>query len=226
MRRRRRAQGEIGRYGGATWHKKRTAASRCANFTNGNHGGNQPKRVSKRHVDPRSRTPSAPQTHPTTVMSFAISSSINAAALSARRAASGSDNVRARAFVRAQPKKSVKAFSICADDAFATRVRAAMAAVGGPPPTPKAEIPQMKKAGAPLPLLPPPRRLRPRHLPRLPRLPPPPTTSPGIPPPAAPPRPPRRASRPSTSITSIPTSPPRRPPTPATPPPRPPRPRT
>ena len=84
-------------------------------------------------------------------MSFAISSSINAAALSARRAASGSDNVRARAFVRAQPKKSVKAFSICADDAFAARVRAAMAAVGGPPPTPKAEIPQMKKAGAPVP---------------------------------------------------------------------------
>ena len=92
-------------------------------------------------------------------MSFAISSSINAAALSARRAASGSDNVRARAFVRAQPKKSVKAFSICADDAFAARVRAAMAAVGGPPPTPKAEIPQMKKAGAPVPPPPAPKKV-------------------------------------------------------------------
>lgn len=102
-------------------------------------------------------------------MSFAISSSINAAALSARRAASGSDNVRARAFVRAQPKKSVKAFSICADDAFAARVRAAMAAVGGPPPTPKAEIPQMKKAGAPVPPPPAPKAAAPAPPPPAPK---------------------------------------------------------
>ena len=45
-------------------------------------------------------------------MSFTISSSINAAALSARHAAPGSNNVRARAFVRAQPKKSVATFSV------------------------------------------------------------------------------------------------------------------
>ena len=59
-------------------------------------------------------------------MSFTISSSINAAALSARHAAPGSNNVRARAFVRAQPKKSVATFSVCADDAFAARVAAAV----------------------------------------------------------------------------------------------------
>ena len=102
-------------------------------------------------------------------MSFAISSSINAAALSARRAASGPDNVRARAFVRAQPKKSVKAFSICADDAFAARVRAAMAAVGGPPPTPQWEIPQVKKAGAPAPPPPAPRAAAPAPPPPAPK---------------------------------------------------------
>jgi len=60
-------------------------------------------------------------------MSFTISSSINATALSARHAAPGSNNVRARAFVRAQPKKSVATFSVCADDAFAARVAAAKA---------------------------------------------------------------------------------------------------
>ena len=146
-------------------------------------------------------------------MSFAISSSINAAALSARRAASGSDNVRARVFVRAQPKKSVND-AICADDVFAARVRAAMAAVGGPPPTPKAERAD-EDGGRPL----------------APSLDPafkaaaPGGSSPGSqgcrpandfswdPAPRGAPRPPRRASRPSTSRTSTPTSPPRRPPT-------------
>ena len=84
-------------------------------------------------------------------MSFTISSSINAAALSARHAAPGSNNVRARAFVRAQPKKSVATFSVCADDAFAARVAAAKAAVGGPPPAPMQGLPPKFKAGTAMP---------------------------------------------------------------------------
>ena len=74
-----------------------------------------------------------------------------AAALSARHAAPGSNNVRARAFVRAQPKKSVATFSVCADDAFAARVAAAKAAVGGPPPAPMQGLPPKFKAGTSMP---------------------------------------------------------------------------